>query len=137
MRVYLSLGSNLGDKEGNLRHAAELLSRRVGRLVKMSQLYYSAAWGFESKNSFINCCVAIETDLSPFELLDTIEQIEREMGRQHKSRNGHYEDRLIDIDILYYDDWKIESERLTIPHPHIEERDFVRIPLSEIKQTIA
>lgn len=132
-RVYLGLGSNLGDGRQNLDKAVSLLSERVGEVVAVSSYLESEPWGFESTNRFTNGAIAMNTELSPIELLDATQAIEREMGRKRKHKPGEpYTDRIIDIDILLYDDLQIKTERLTIPHPHIEDRDFVKIPLAEI-----
>ncbi len=137
--VYLSLGSNLGDKEANLKQAVALLEERVGHVVRSSAYYYSSPWGFCSNNDFVNCCVLLQTALSPLSLLAITQQIERDMGRVKKSitdstMGRHYSDRLIDIDILLYDDIIFNSGELQIPHPLMKQRDFVMIPLKEIQE---
>jgi len=129
--VYLSLGSNLGDKNRNIRQATALIAERIGILSAISSVYETAPWGFESSHSFLNIAVRVETDYLPLDLLEIIQQIERDMGRTHKTTSG-YQDRIIDIDIIFYDDWVYQSERLTIPHPHYQERSFVLEPLKEI-----
>ncbi|MBR1809247.1 MAG: 2-amino-4-hydroxy-6-hydroxymethyldihydropteridine diphosphokinase [Paludibacteraceae bacterium] len=134
MLSYLSLGSNLFDKEHNLLRAVALIQEQVGDVLRKSSFYYSAPWGFSSPNSFVNIVVAVETEFSPIELLHATQQIERQMGRTHKSENGHYSDRIIDIDILLYDNLRIDIPELKIPHPLMHERDFVMIPLQEIMQ---
>lgn len=131
-RLYLSLGTNLGNKRENLTRAIELLSLAFGKCVAASRFIGTAPWGFESDNSFLNCAVAFDTDLAPLELLDMTESIERGLGRTQKSNNGHYRDRIIDIDILLYGDNIIVNDRLTIPHPLMHKRDFVLEPLAEI-----
>ena len=131
-RLYLSLGTNLGNKRENLTRAIELLSLAFGKCIAVSQFIETAPWGFDSENSFLNCAVAFDTDLAPLELLDITESIERGLGRTQKSNNGHYRDRIIDIDILLYGDNIIVSDRLTIPHPLMHKRDFVLEPLAEI-----
>ena len=146
--AYLSLGTNLGNKEENLKKAIEKIEERVGHVKAQSAFLPTEPWGFESTNSFLNAAVCVETELTPFELLKATQAIEREMGRTVKSTLGGYADRIIDIDILlYYDnvavpvfdkekDWggtvRIESPELTIPHPRMHERYFVLIPLKEI-----
>jgi len=133
--VYLGLGSNLGNGKDNLDKSLELLAQRVGEIIAVAKYIESEPWGFESKHIFTNSAVALSTVLSPMELLDVTQAIEKEMGRTHKHKKGEpYSDRIIDIDILLYDDVQIKTERLTIPHPHIENRDFVKVPLSEILQ---
>lgn len=131
-RLYLSLGTNLGNKRENLTRAIESLSLALGKCVAVSRFIGTAPWGFESDNSFLNCAVAFDTDIAPLELLDITESIERKLGRTQKSHDGHYSDRIIDIDILLYGDDIIESDRLTIPHPLMHKRDFVLEPLAGI-----
>ena len=133
--VYLSLGTNLGDKERNLVSAITEIERRIGPVRAQSAFLSTEPWGFESENTFLNAAVRVETELTPLALLDETQQIERDMGRTQKSTNtSHpiYHDRIIDIDILLYDDLHIKTRRLTIPHPLMYERDFVLIPLREI-----
>ena len=132
--AYLSLGTNLGDKEHNLLSAISEIERRIGPVKAQSAFLATEPWGFESQNTFLNAAIRIKTELSPLELLDETQQIERDLGRRQKSVNGQYHDRIIDIDILLYDDLHISTPRLTIPHPHMHERDFVLIPLKEIIQ---
>ena len=132
--AYLSLGTNLGDKEHNLLSAISEIERRIGPVKAQSAFLATEPWGFESQNTFLNAAIRIKTELSPLELRDETQQIERDLGRQQKSVNGQYHDRIIDIDILLYDDLHISTPRLTIPHPHMHERDFVLIPLKEIIQ---
>ena len=131
-RIYLGLGTNLGDRQENLTRAIEALSLALGTCKAQSAFLETEPWGFESENGFLNCVVAFDTELTPTELLDTTERIERELGRTVKSTCGNYHDRLIDIDILLYGNTVIESERLTIPHPLMHLRDFVLAPLAEI-----
>ena len=131
-RIYLGLGTNLGDRQENLTRAIEALSLALGTCKAQSSFLETEPWGFKSDNGFLNCVVAFDTELTPTELLDTTERIERELGRTVKSTGGNYHDRLIDIDILLYGNTVIESERLTIPHPLMHLRDFVLAPLAEI-----
>ena len=130
--VYFSLGSNLGNKRENLNKAIKLMEEQIGVLLRQSAFLETEPWGFQSDNSFVNAAICMETSLDPFEVLERTQKIEREMGRTVKSANGKYHDRIIDIDILLYDDLKINTPRLTIPHPLMEQRDFVMIPLREI-----
>lgn len=133
-KVYLGLGTNLGDKEANIARAVNEIEELIGRVDRRSALYVTEPWGFASDNLFVNACVRCLTDLSPEALLASTQQIERTMGRTLKSVDGCYHDRIIDIDILLYDDITYHSETLTIPHPLIEQRDFVKIPLREIME---
>lgn len=130
--VYLSLGSNLGDRKATMRRAIGLLNERAGSVDRQSSFIETEPWGFESTNKFLNMCVRLLTTLSPEQLLLATKQIERELGRTQKSVNGQYHDRPIDIDILMYDDVHIDSDDLTLPHPHMHEREFVMKPLREI-----
>lgn len=130
--IYLSLGTNLGSREDNLERALHLLQEQVGTLLRRSSVHETAPWGFESSHMFLNLCVCMATSLSPLQLLATTKQIERQLGRTQKSAHGHYADRLIDIDILLYDDAHINEPGLVIPHPHMYEREFVMMPLNEI-----
>ena len=130
--VYLSLGTNLGDKERNLHAAIAEIGKRVGSIKAQSAFLATEPWGFESEHPFLNAAVRVETQLTPLALLHTTQQIERDMGRTHKSEGGKYHDRIIDIDILLYDDLRLSSPQLTIPHPLMHKRDFVLIPLKEI-----
>ena len=132
-QVYLSLGTNLGNRKRNVREAIEKINELVGVVERQSALYETKPWGFSSPNDFINACVLVATSLSPRQLLETLQAIEKEMGRTLKSVDGEYHDRIIDIDILLYDDLKIDNPDLKIPHPLMEERDFVKIPLREIR----
>lgn len=131
-RVFLGLGSNLGDGRANLDRALELISVRVGTLLAVSDYIGSEPWGFTSEHRFTNAVCAVETGLGPMALLDITQEIERQMGRTHKHAPGEsYTDRIIDIDILSYDDVSMHNERLTLPHPLIGQRDFVKIPLQD------
>ena len=131
-KVYFSLGSNLGDKAGNIREAINRIGELIGEVDRQSTLLITEPWGFESDNSFVNAAVRCITTLSPFEILHLTQDIERAMGRTVKSSDGQYHDRIIDIDILMYDDIHITTPELTLPLPLINDRDFVMIPLSEI-----
>ena len=130
--MYLSLGSNLGDRKATMRRAIGLLNERAGSIDRQSSFIETEPWGFESTNKFLNMCVRLLTTLSPEQLLLATKQIERELGRTQKSVNGQYHDRPIDIDILMYDDVHLDSDDLTLPHPHMQEREFVMKPLREI-----
>lgn len=133
---YLSLGSNLGEREQTLNQAIDMINDRIGCVRARSSYYYSEPWGFESKHSFCNICLRIETNRQPLEVLHLTQDIERSLGRQQKSQNGEYHDRTIDIDLLLCLDGDHSLERCTpelvLPHPLMNERDFVMIPLREI-----
>lgn len=129
--TYLGLGTNIGNKRRNLITAAALLAERVGDVLALSGFYETEPWGFESNNRFLNAAVKLNTDYSPQELLVITQQIEKELGRTEKS-NGTYHDRVIDIDILLYDDEVLQTLELVLPHPLMHERKFVMEPLAEI-----
>lgn len=141
MLYYLSLGSNLGQREQTLREALTNIEQQVGHIFRCSNLYYSAPWGFESGNTFCNLCCAVESEASPYEVLAITQHIERQLGRTKKTQTTAqntpvYSDRNIDIDIIRVFDGETEvhisSPELTIPHPLWHLRDFVTIPLKEI-----
>lgn len=130
--VYLSLGTNLGNRKRNIREAIMKIEEQIGVVERQSALYETKPWGFVSPNDFINACVRVSTSLTPRQLLEETQCIERNLGRTLKSTNGEYHDRIIDIDILLYDDLHIDEPDLQIPHPLMNEREFVMIPLKEI-----
>ncbi|MDR1020909.1 MAG: 2-amino-4-hydroxy-6-hydroxymethyldihydropteridine diphosphokinase [Synergistaceae bacterium] len=125
----LSLGSNVGDSLAALRRAVQLISERIGAVTSKSGVYETAPWGMADQPNFLNVCVIAATDLTPLGLLDTAKAIERETGRVERARWGPRE---IDIDIIFYDDLVLNDQRLKIPHPLMEMRGFVMIPLLEI-----
>lgn len=122
----------MGDRKGNIKLAIKQISELIGPVVRQSALIETAPWGFNSANTFINAAVCSETSLSPREVLQATQGIERALGRTTKSIDGQYHDRLIDIDILLYDDLHVNEPGLVIPHPHMNKRQFVMQPLSEI-----
>lgn len=125
--AYLALGTNIGNKRRNMITAAALLAERVGDVLALSGFYETEPWGFQSDNTFLNAALQLETGLPPLELLKATQEIELEMGRTQKS-NGAYHDRIIDIDILLYDDLILQTPELTLPHPLMHERQFVMEP---------
>lgn len=131
-KVYFSLGSNLGQREENIRLAISKMEELIGDVVRRSTLLVTEPWGFQSQHRFVNAAVCCLTELSPHEVLEVTQRIERMLGRICKSVNGQYHDRIIDIDILIYDQLVIDEPDLKIPHPLMRERDFVMIPLREI-----
>ena len=132
MKAYLGIGTNLGDRTANLRGAVELLNEQAGHVLACSSFIETEPWGFSSDNAFLNAVVAIDTPCTPHELLRITQEIECAMGRTHKSVGGNYSDRIIDIDILLYEDIVINDTDLTIPHPLMWQRQFVYEPLWEI-----
>jgi len=162
MVYYLSLGSNLGEREQTIRRALELIGQQVGTVLRCSSFYYSEPWGFTSEHPFCNLCCAVETSMEPLAVLAATQSIERALGRTKKSYNPDslsgeaglsakrsvsasglsaqavYSDRTIDIDLIQvFDDAGSEitcsTPTLTLPHPLWSDRPFVRIPLEEIK----
>ena len=146
MIVYLGIGTNLGEREANLRRAIELVHERVGECMACSSIYRSAPQGFVSENQFANIVAVCQTNHSPVEVLRITQAIEREMGRTEKSINGIYHDRVIDIDLLQaYEGNRVmdngngiaySSDILKLPHPRMQERDFVMIPLREVEDIL-
>ena len=138
-QVYLGLGSNLGDKEENLRKAISLINEQIGTVVRQSALFYSEPWGYQSENQFVNAVILVETPLSPHQVLKANQHIEHLLGKTEAHATGRtptsciYHDRPIDIDILLFDDLHIDEPDLKVPHPLMHERDFVMVPLNEIK----
>lgn len=132
-KAYLSLGSNLGNRKRMMREAIDMLAETVGEVDRISSQYETEPWGFSSPNMFLNMCVRVLTPLSPEQLLHATQLIEKRLGRTVKtSADGCYHDRVIDIDILTFDDLHIHTAELVLPHPHMHERDFVMKPLNEI-----
>ena len=142
-QVYLGLGSNLGDCSRNLKRAIRLIGERVGTVVRQSSFIETEPWGFQSENKFLNAVVLCETERTPREVLLLTQQIERDMGRKKKltansqKLTANYKDRPIDIDILLYDGLTVDEPDLKIPHPLMHERDFVMIPLEEVRDMMA
>ncbi len=126
--VYISLGSNLGDRAANLSHALALLPP-VAQVEQASRVYETAPWGYNQQPAFLNQAACISTAFSPQDLLAHLKKIEQDLGRQPSFRFGP---RLIDLDILFFDDLVSEKPDLTIPHPRLAGRAFVLVPLSEI-----
>lgn len=130
--VYLSLGSNMGDRESILELSIKEIGKRIGTITKVSSKYETEPWGFVSANKFINMAVEVTTELSPQEVSDRVHQIEDDLGRTRNSNATGYEDRVIDIDILMIDDIVSDNSVLTLPHPKMHLREFVIFPLCEI-----
>ena len=128
-KVYLSIGSNKGNRSVLINKAIDEIEKKIGILISRSSIYQSKSWGFDS-NDFYNLNLLIDTDIEPKSLLINLKKIEKSMGRE--DIDGSYSDRFIDIDILFYDNIIIDSEDLKIPHPKIEIRKFVLVPMLEI-----
>lgn len=131
--AYLGLGTNLGSRKRNLGRALKLIGEQVGIVKATSSFYDSKPQGFRSSHRFLNAVCCVQTELEPMALLAQVKAIERSMGRIVDSTNCGYQDRIIDIDILYYDQLVMQTDKLTIPHPRIGERDFVLRPLAELQ----
>lgn len=131
-RVFLAFGSNLGDKRKNIEHAYNEIKKRIGNIVSQSAFYETKPIDFKSVNLFINSVCEVTTSLSVADVLKETQSIEKKIGRSEKSVNGEYADRVIDIDILMFDNLVIEETDLIVPHPRFHLRDFVLTPFSEI-----
>ncbi len=129
--IFLGLGSNLGDRELNLKNSIKLLNSRVGKVLNTSGIYESEPWGVKNQNYFLNQVIEIETHIDPNDLLNICKNIEYDMGRKPEIRWGK---RVIDIDILYYQSKIINQEKLIIPHKLMHERKFVMIPLNDLNE---
>ena len=127
--VYLLLGSNLGNRKEILDKAIELLNQKVGEIILQSKDYETKPWGVTDQPDFLNLAIAIHTNLNPLEILEQTQSIENQLGRVRKEKWGA---RLIDIDLMFYENEIIDEPNLKIPHPLIQERDFALIPLAEI-----
>lgn len=127
--VYLHTGTNLGEKAANLERANRLISQEIGQIAQASSVYQTAAWGNTAQPDFLNQALLVHTALGPFELLGKIHWIEQQMGRVRRIKWG---ERIIDIDILFFNDEVIAAENLQIPHPYLHLREFVLAPLREI-----
>ena len=130
-KVFLGIGTNLGDREGNLEQAVARIEEYIGTVLKSSSIYETEPWGFHAKNEFLNMVVKVETELTPSGILGRILMIESLLGRVRDKKQ--YTSRLIDIDILLYEDKIIDEESLKIPHPLLHKRKFVLVPLCEIE----
>ncbi|MGE5574853.1 MAG: 2-amino-4-hydroxy-6-hydroxymethyldihydropteridine diphosphokinase [Ignavibacteria bacterium] len=129
VKAYVSFGSNIGDREANIRRAIGFLKQRTN-LIKTSSIYETKPMYFENQEQFLNCVTEIDTELKPIELLGFLKNVEKQMGRKEAERNGP---RIIDIDILFYGNHIINENTLAIPHPKIQERAFVLVPFAEIE----
>jgi 2-amino-4-hydroxy-6-hydroxymethyldihydropteridine diphosphokinase len=130
--AYLSLGSNEGDRQLWLQKAMELLAHDCGTTVSKSSLYETAAWGITTQPDFLNMALQLQTTLTPSQLITAILNIETSLGRQRTIKWGP---RIIDIDILFYNDVVLQTPDLTIPHPFLQDRRFILAPLAEIAPT--
>ena len=133
MNYYLNIGSNIGDRRDNLYRAVVALAACTGGDCAVSPIVESEPWGFESENRFMNLGVCLQSTMSPWQMLERIHEIERELGSaSHRDAQGGYVDRLVDIDIVAIDDLVIDSPSLQVPHRHLPERDFFLIPMQHL-----
>jgi len=132
-QIYLSLGANLGNREANLQKAIELIGQRVGEVVCVSSFIETAAWGKTDQPDFLNLALQVSTGLSPLEVLLLIQEIEHQLGRERKEKWGA---RLLDIDIILWENQHIQYPQLEVPHPLMQDRTFVLIPMVEIAPEI-
>ena len=132
VRCYILFGSNQGDKNKLLEQACALINKRCGMLVERSSAYTTEPWGFEAEEWFLNELLVVETELEPDNLMDELLKIEKELGRvRHPEKQG-YCSRTVDLDILYYGDKIINTEKVTVPHPRLHLRKFALMPLCEV-----
>lgn len=129
LKTFLLLGANLGDRIQTLQQAVSLIAEGVGSIIRQSSLYETAPWGVTDQPAYLNQVIAVETALEPEALLDRTQAIEQQLGRVRLEKWGA---RLIDIDILYYDQRIVQTETLTVPHPYLHQRRFTLVPLAEI-----
>jgi len=127
--TVLSLGSNVGDKLNFLSLSKTLICDKIGSILLSSSIYETEPWGVDNQETYLNQVISVQTNLSPYKLLDNIHEIEKDLGR---IREIHYGPRTIDIDILYYGTVILDAKNLKIPHPHIQKRRFILVPLTEI-----
>ncbi|MBR4391846.1 MAG: 2-amino-4-hydroxy-6-hydroxymethyldihydropteridine diphosphokinase [Bacteroidales bacterium] len=131
-RCYILFGSNQGDKEALLEQACVLINNRCGMLVERSSAHCSEPWGFEAEEWFLNELLVVETELEPDALMDALLEIEAELGRVRHPEQQGYCSRTVDLDILYYGDKIIRTEKVTAPHPRLHLRRFALLPLCEL-----
>jgi 2-amino-4-hydroxy-6-hydroxymethyldihydropteridine diphosphokinase len=130
MKVFLGIGTNLGNRESNLKEVVKEIEEYIGQVLQTSSVYETAPWGFTAENDFLNMVVKVETLHSPFGLLKRVLMVESMLGRIRNEEQ--YTSRIIDIDILLYEDQVIDEKNMRIPHPLMHERKFVLVPLCEI-----
>lgn len=131
INAYLSLGSNLGNRCEHLKNAKDKIQEQIGEIIGESSVYENPPNGFQAETDFLNMCIKVSTQKSPFELLHALKSIETELGRVNPTSNG-YASRCIDIDIIFFGERIIVSEQLIIPHTKFRERNFVLVPLNEL-----
>ena len=127
--IYLQLGSNLGDRNLYLQKAIQQINRNIGKIIAESETYESSPWGVNNQRDFLNKVISVKSNLTAIQVLTLSQKIEKKLGRKHE---GKWSERMIDIDILFYNKDRIETDNLNIPHPLIQDRLFVLVPLSDI-----
>nr|WP_294780071.1 2-amino-4-hydroxy-6-hydroxymethyldihydropteridine diphosphokinase [uncultured Flavobacterium sp.] len=130
-QVVLSIGSNQGDRLENIQNCIDLIHQNVGTVIQVSKLYETPAWGFES-DAFYNCALLLHTNSSAQKILNQVLKVEKELGRIRSNQEG-YQSRIIDVDLIVYDDQVIDSEKLKVPHPLMQNRNFVLLPMQDLK----
>ena len=128
-KAYLSLGSNEGEREKWINNAISILNQTAGVVTRISSLYETKAWGLSEQPDFLNACLLLETKLNEFELLEVIKATETQLGRQRTIKWGP---RTLDIDILFFNNDVIDAGEITVPHPYLQDRKFVLLPLADI-----
>ena len=127
--IYIQIGSNLGDRISYINNSMQQIETKIGKILYSSKIYESSPWGNINQENFLNSVIKVESNLDAFKALDTIHEIEENLGRKRIQKWG---ERCIDLDILFFNNQVIDSKNLTIPHPYIQDRNFVLIPLNEI-----
>lgn len=133
MKYYLNIGSNIGDRRANIECAVAMIRESLCSEVVQSAIFESEPWGYESPNRFFNVGVLIDADEEPENVLEALHAIEVAMGSgEHRNADGTYADRVVDIDVIAVDEMEIDIATLTVPHPRMEQREFVLVPMAEI-----
>lgn len=134
--VYISLGSDIEDKFLHLQSAFLKIKDEIGNIMSFSEIYETPPFGFKSDTTFLNACIKIATKQSAEEVLLNLQKIERDLGRNTKTSDGNYESRIIDLDILFYNQLILNTQDLTIPHRDLKNRNFVLTPLVDIEKDL-
>ena len=129
--AYLCLGGNLGDRESSIKTAISKIGQEAGNVSSVSKIYETEAWGVTNQNAYLNLCIELKTELDPESLISALLKIEHDLGRERNLYHT-YEPRIIDIDVLFYNDMVLEFNHLTVPHPRLHLRKFVLIPLNDV-----
>tara|TARA_B100001287_G_scaffold88279_1_gene73938 strand:- start:559 stop:1044 length:486 start_codon:yes stop_codon:yes gene_type:complete len=127
--IYIQIGSNIGDRKSNIQKSMLQIETKLGKICRSSKIYESSPWGYTKQKDFLNSVIKVESDFSPFKTLEILQEIENNLGRVRKKK---WDERIIDLDILFFNKQIINAVNLTIPHQYIQERNFVLVPLNEI-----